>query len=376
MKSRLSFRGVFAKNASTKARRRNHSRMAATAEVLETRRVLSAATVTPDVVPETIINDDAFDEMVSGDFSGDGTRELFFWNRQTGANRFVDPETGNFFTNTIDPRQINGGVFESVTVGNFLTTTPEESEMFFWDPVSGSNRTVVAPDLSVTSRDGAVVFDNLVATNLINGNDFSTIVAGDFRTDAADLDELFFWDPSSGQNRFVTFSGSSSGSASFSTNVINPAAINGNDFTIATAGNFDGAAVDELFFLNNGTGRNRMVLLNDNSLSVFAVETNLVAPNALNGNVYSTVITSDFDGDLDSDIFLWDPQSGQNRLLSATPGQPPTFQVETNCVNRAEIDRVFDEVTLIDGATINADGLFFWDASEGTNTKADFTTAP
>ena len=81
---------------------------------------------------------------------------------------------------------------------------------------------------------------------------------GDFNNDR--LDDVFAWDPRSGQNRTALTNATPDELSQVFADFVDPAAINGNDFSVLTsqsAGLGDAFGDDELFFWNPINGRNR-----------------------------------------------------------------------------------------------------------------------
>ncbi len=286
-----------------------------------------------------------FEIVVAGDFDGSSTGlemhdDLFLWNPRTGTNRVI-LNNGAVRTNPIPPQAINGNDFRTVIVGNFDNTGG--SDLFFWNTQTGRNR-IVHFDAGNVGQLNTVVETNVVAPTAINGNAYGEIVSGDF--DQGGADDLFLWNSQSGRNRLVHLAPGATETSTVSTiiqsNVIAPTAINGNDFQEIYAGQFVANGGDELLFVNLNTGRNRVVEFTASTpgqdVISGAITTNLIDSTAINGNAYTHVSIGDLNRDGVDELFAWNSQTGANRLCLIDRDDPT-------------IDRVFDE--MVDSSFIN-----------------------
>ncbi|WP_166827262.1 hypothetical protein [Thalassoroseus pseudoceratinae] len=369
------------------------------AEVLESRVLLSASSaIVQDASLDPGAINSSYEQIVSADFDGNGSIDFFFWNPTTGENRIVVGEDSSLITNIITPTSINGNDFTTVLTDKLVdedeSTTPGE-QLFFWNPVTGKNRLIavsgllrivpIDPNLPTTvtkfflTPGFADVNDNVVPTNLINGNDFTTVVSGALEDLSVEAD-LFFWNPATGRNRTIVLDtvNQSPEFRGVRSDVIERSAINGNDFTNVVISNLNGGVSEGLFFWNSVTGKNRAISFNDDSGSlatVFRVETDLIAPGAINGNDFTTIISGDYDGDGDDDLLFWNSTTGRNRLATNTPEaflSLPRYEVETNCIAPGAINGELDVMINID--TNGIDQVFFWDREAGINRAAVFNT--
>ena len=316
-----------------------------------------------------------FDNSSVG-FPGFANDDIFFWNPLTGENRIVFGD-GQILTNPIATGALNGNDFVQVVAGNF--DEGGNDDLFFWNPVSGRNRLIHfnGNPGSVTS----VIETNVVATGAINGNDFQQLVAGNF--DAGNGEDLFFWNPVSGRNRIVHFDAVTPGTASQSiniqTNVVPTGAINGNDFNEIEIGEFVSPGLDSIFFVNYASGKNRVVSFSIDTFgsanSLGAVQTNLIQDIAINGNDFSELASGDFNQDGLDDIFFWNPTTGKNRMVVSDifAMQPTLNRVFSDFVDRPALNGN-DFSTLIPFNDANAsnpvigiDRLFFWNPITGKN---------
>jgi len=334
-------------------------------EQLESRDVPSTFnTIHTNPIAPAAINGNAFSQVLNGDFDNDGQRDdLFFFQPGTGANRLVqnvNTAAPIITNNVVNPGAINGE-FSVAVSGNFNPNSSAIEDIFFWDPVSGHNRIVrhVGP-----SANPQVVVDNLVTPTAINGNDFSQVVSGNFDNGTFQND-LFFFKPGTGKNRAVrNIDSFSAPIAAVVDSPISAAAING-AYTTVVKGDFNTAAGgDELFFLDPTTGNNRQV---SNVIGANTFLTNNVAPNMINGST-STVVAGNLDPAAGDELYIWDPASGANRLV-LNVGGAATFV--TNPVDEVAINgNAFKK--LVTGAVVDATaGLFFWDPAQGRNFAID-----
>ncbi|WP_166829829.1 beta strand repeat-containing protein [Thalassoroseus pseudoceratinae] len=289
---------------------------------------------------------------------------------------FGDPGAllDDFDNDFVDPLAINGP-YTQVVAGDFdgvqlVTGGDGNDDLFFWDPVSGENRIVL--------RDGTII-TNPVDPSAINGNDFANLVSGAF--DGDPNDDLFFWDPASGKNRLVhldvdkmTMPITITGVVEDS--VVPDAAINGNDFTELVAGDLDEGDADDLFFWNPVTGRNRLVHLTAVTpaadTEVSNIQTNVVDVTAINGNDFEDVVLGDFDNTGSNELFFTNLTTGRNRLVSfdaTTPGVTSAQDtVLTNVIDVTALNgNDFSEIVIAD---VNGDDIvdvFARDFASGKN---------
>lgn len=362
--------------------RRRHKRrwMARTIETCEERVLLSGA-------PLTTVNDsplappaiNGFEQSASGDFDGDGEADDFFaWNGGSGANRFVIRNGNNFVftTNAIAPGAINGRDFVHVVAGEYDGNNTVD--LFFWNPVSGRNR--LAHINTTTNVVNATVETNVVPTGAINGNDFQNITTGEFSDGGTE--EVFFWNQVSGRNRFVLFNTVTAGQDTdlnfVETDFVDPRGINGNAFRLVRAGNFspdDNASIfdnDELVFVNLTTGDVRVFEVEtiDTGSSVVekkTISSDVVNPAAFNGDLFQHVVVGDFNNDNFADVFLWNQFTGQNRIGFADPNaDEATLNIDSNCVAPGAVNgNSYSSVIAIEEP--GADSLFFVSLNTGLN---------
>ncbi|WP_166831094.1 Calx-beta domain-containing protein [Thalassoroseus pseudoceratinae] len=328
------------------------------------------------VMPDLINGD--FEVVVSGNFDDMPTarevrEDLFFWNPTTGANRIIFSD-GTLQDSPIAPTAINGGDFTDVLMGDFDENG--SSNLFFWNPATGQNRLV-----HITGNTGSVgtSFEtNVVASTVINGNDFPAAVVGNF--DGAGPDDIFFWNPTSGRNRIVHFetvaAGSNTDLNNFQTNVVDTTAINGNDFQEVHVGQLIDGGLDELLFLNLNTGANRRVefsaVMPGVESEVESLETGSMGSQiGFNGFEDRLVQIVDLNGDGLDDVFLWNPTTGANRtaLTDIRDQASPHFVddvVTPTLINGNSFSRL---ARLVDSAFTPGEGedLYFWDPITGAN---------
>ncbi len=221
-----------------------------------------------NAIERTAINNSDFNQVAVGNFDEGGSQDLFFWNSATGMNRFIhlngatvgeSTVVAGIQTNVVPQAAVNGELFESVYVGNFIAGGPDE--LMFLNSNTGANRLVqLATETPGASTSFVSVRVNVISPSAINGNMFSKTAIGDFNSDG--LDELFFWDPKTGGNRLAIVDNTFA-ELDFAVldNPVSPTAINGNEYTNLVS-RADGANGDELFFWNALDGNNRVVSSN------------------------------------------------------------------------------------------------------------------
>ncbi len=310
--------------------------------------------------------------LVSGNFDGtptDATDDIFFWDPVSGANRILFGDANRTQQdNPVDPTLINGNDFTEVLVGDF--DGGGNSDLFFWNPTTGRNRLI-----HFNGGTGSVMstFEtNVIDPTQINGNDFTTAVVADL--DGIDEADLFFWNPTSGRNRIAHFlhvtAGVDSDISNVQDNVIDPTQINGGDFQSVHVGQFETGGLDELLFLNLSSGNNRRTSFTGagGTTAVDMVRNGNAA--LLNGAVFDTIEIADLNGDGLDDIFAWNPSNGQNRtvLTDIDPATPPTFV--DNALANGGINGDYEQVVRLVEDVFSAgpeDDLFFWNPTTGAN---------
>ena len=345
---------------STSPSRRRKTRLPMAAKVLESRVLLSAdglTTINTNPVPTDLIGNNIYLGVISGDFNGNGSADLIFWDPPSGRN-LLYTDSGAVTVNPIAPTAINGNAYTLFAAGNFNGDGIDDA--FFWNPSTGENRMVAL----------STIFTNVIAPGAINGNDFTQIVTGNFSSQ--ETSDFFFWNPSTGRNRFVTFNDTNAAPAvnTVQTNAISPSAINGNDFLTVVVGQFNDDNVDDLFFWNPDSGRNRTITMQVtlgtiNQLGLF---TNTISASALNGNDFNRLTVGEFDGSDDAeDLFFWNTDTGRNRLATGSDAAAnPTFTIETNCVAPGALNGAYAAVVTLEGSS-GFDSLFFWGRTPGSN---------
>ncbi|MEQ8787933.1 MAG: FG-GAP-like repeat-containing protein [Pirellulaceae bacterium] len=195
-----------------------------------------------DRIPRGWIN--GFDEVVSGDFDGDGRDDLLFREVDSGFNRILFARGVESFVEVTDriPRGwINGA--EEVVAGDF--DGDGRDDLLFRQVESGDNRILFA-----RGNEQFVEVTNRIPRGWING--FDEVVSGDFDGDSRD--DLMFREVVSGDNRILLARGNEQFEAV--TNMIATGHIN--DFDEFLAGDFDGDGRDDVMFREVASGTNRI----------------------------------------------------------------------------------------------------------------------
>ncbi len=276
---------------------------------------------------------------------------------------FRNPLAG-LASSLIDASLINGSYTE-VVAGNFDDDDGAD-DLFFWNPVSGQNRVVYADGSFQT---------NTVDPTMLNGNDFPHVVAGDY--DLGDGMDLFFWNPLTGRNRLIHFTRSNGGvEVAIQTNAIDTPAVNGNDFTQVVSGNFDSGGAEDLFFWNPYTGKNRLVHLDaaitGTNTRTSSIQSLVVPVSLINGNDFDELYAGQFEVGQSEELFFVHTRTGNNRTISFSV-VVNSFTTEIDSVRTNRIDPL-----LINGGSLRTavigdfdydglDDLFAWDAVTGRN---------
>jgi hypothetical protein len=215
------------------------------------------AGTTPDgFLNPLAINNHDYRRVVSGDFNGDGRDDLFFWHPQTGENRIALAvgQDGAVEFQVLDkplpPATMNHDEYQEIVAGDF--NGDGRDDLFLWHP-SGANKTL-RPDPSVTSSLAFEIRQSEIGPGHVNG--FHQVAAGDLDGDG--FHDLFFWQTGSGVNRIVR-GGASFLTSPFvlATNEIEPLDVGGG-LDAVIAADFQGDGRHELFFWDRESGANRV----------------------------------------------------------------------------------------------------------------------
>lgn len=200
------------------------------------------------LIEEAAVNSSPDDVLVA-DFNGDGRDDLLFFWRREGLNRFFFGQSDRSFSylgNPIETTAVNSTP-DDVLAGDF-NGDGRDDLLFFWKQ-PGTNRFAFGQ-----ASGGFVLSTNPIAAEAINGSP-DKVVAGDFDGDGRD-DLMFFW-PHDGLNRLMLGRGDNRFD-SLGTR-IEMTAVNQNPDDMI-GGDFDGDGRDDLLFFWRNTGLNRVFL--------------------------------------------------------------------------------------------------------------------
>ncbi|WP_166828256.1 right-handed parallel beta-helix repeat-containing protein [Thalassoroseus pseudoceratinae] len=342
-------------------------------------------------IDATVING-SYTRQVVGNFGNntsspglDQDDDFFYWNPVTGENRLVFGD-GRIQSNVIDPSVINFD-FQDLIVGNF--DGEGQDEILFWNFTSGKNRVVRFEQ--TTGNTQATFETNVIPSILINGNEYNELIVARFDADSSD--DLFFWNRRSGANLVFVFNQGLKPTnyagerirLSAQRDVIPSSSING-EFDQVVAGDFRSGGLSELLFVDFASGRNRLVELDSlpsttrftdqRFLTFNRLTNNTIEPAAINGNDFSMLVVGDYDLDGIDDVFAFQSGSGRNRLLlnSTEPAADVvSFSIDAEPIESPAINGEFSQIEAVfveaeDG--LFSYGLFFWDPITGRNRRA------
>ena len=331
------------------------------------------AQVTNAAISPSTVNGE-YTHLVTGNFDGVGLDDQFYWDPASGQNRFLLGD-GRVLTNFFAPTLINGNDFTTLVSGRYDRVN--QDSLFFWNPTTGRNRFATIFHLP-TLR--GYVTTNVIDPSAIN-SDFTQAISGHF--DGHIYESLFFWNPATGRNRIVELrsvtSHSPAGIHSIQTNVIPPAAVNDNAYQTVRTGNFAGIGTSLLFVnLQNGVNRRIDIVDSDtrDELQLLDIVSNVIAPAAINGNAFPQIQVGDYDGNGFDDLFFGDPLTGRNRVfLRNDDASESLFELLDQRIPPAAINGAANGrfATIEATAPMRPDGLFFWIPRLGTNRRV--TTA-
>ena len=216
--------------------------------------------------------------------------------------------------------------------------------------------------------------DNPIPIGAVNGNDFTHILAGEFNSAAGS--DLFLWNPTTGRNRLIHTVAVELGEieVTIQSNIIAPSAINGNDFQHFVAGNFDDGGLTDLFFWNPSDGRNRLAHLqtgSNDSETIANIQTNVVAPTLINGN-YRSIHVGQFIAEGPEELLFFNLQSGENRRVSFDGdvlGQSTQFGgFQSDFVPPTAFNgSEYQQIEIGDFNGDSVDDVFAWSSTTGAN---------
>ncbi|WP_166820010.1 Calx-beta domain-containing protein [Thalassoroseus pseudoceratinae] len=225
-----------------------------------------STTFETNIISPTEINGNDFQQFVVADFDGGGPEDLFFWSPLSGRNRLVhidvvqaglESRGGNVQNNIVNHTLLNGGDFETVHAGQF--DGDGIFELLFFNLSTGRNR-IITFDLVAAGVES--VFSGQVTNNLdpraFNGSIYEKIELADLNGDG--IDDVFSWRPGPGDNRVGLVNLTPNSSGQIRTNFIPRNSINGefSHLVRLTDQLFSSEFRDELFFWDPRTGNNRV----------------------------------------------------------------------------------------------------------------------
>jgi hypothetical protein len=210
-------------------------------------RVNTDRTVTTrlDLIERTAI--DASPDLVrTGHFDGDGRRDLLFYWKRLGINRFYYGNSEGRFTEVADPIErtaINGSP-DSVLTGDF--DGDGRTDLLFYWKQPGTNRFYYGDGIGSFTE----VLDPIATTSINSSPD--SVLTGNFDGDA-ETDLLFLWGPT-GTNRF--FFGTGRGTFQYSGgDLIPPGNVTNPDRVFSFDADLDQRDDVEFFWFGDGVQR-------------------------------------------------------------------------------------------------------------------------
>ena len=321
----------------------------------------------------TIFNDDIAPQVADVDDEPIATAAI-------NGNAFREVVGGNFDASPIPgSAPLNTDVLDTAAARALMDETTGANgladDLFFWDPATGEHRIVFG---------NGVVQSNPFPTTAINGNDFTVVLFGQF--DEGGGSDLFFWNPQTGRNRLIHVTGGTGQVVGqIETNIVPQTAINGFDYNAVVAANLDNGGAEDLFFWSPRTGRNRLVHFQTVTMAASTdganFESDIIDQTFINGETYETVSVGQFTGGQLPELLFISLQSGENRiaaLVDVMPGESTMAgEVQTNMLPPEAFNGGDFERTEI--ADINGDGIddvFAWNMASGANRIAIVSPLP
>ncbi|HEX5749738.1 MAG TPA: FG-GAP-like repeat-containing protein [Archangium sp.] len=258
-------------------------------------------------------------ELHVGDYNGDGRSDAYVYWPSSGTNRlFLSNGSGTFtaYNDPIATAAINGSGGQ-LHVGDY--NGDGRSDAYVYWPSSGTNR------LFLSNGNGTfTAYNDPIATAAINGSDSHTLHVGDYNGGGRS-DVYAYW-PTSGTNRLFLSNGNGTFTSSF--DPIATAALNGSDSHTLYVGDYNGDGRSDAYVYWPSSGTNRLFLSNGNG--TFTSSFDPIAAAALNGSDSHTLHVGDYNGDGRSDVYVYWPSSGTNRLFLGAGATPDLLASVSN----------------------------------------------
>ncbi|MFY0566796.1 FG-GAP-like repeat-containing protein [Archangium lansingense] len=264
-----------------------------------------AFTQYPDPIGATALNGNDAHAMHAGDFNGDGRHDVYVYWPTAGTNRLFLSNGNGTFTQYLDPigaASLNGTDAHTMHVGDY--NSDGKSDVYVYWPTAGTNR------LFVSNGNGTFTqYSDPIGAAALNGTDAHTMHVGDYNGDGRS-DVYVYW-PTAGTNRLFLSNGN--GTFAQYSDPIGAAALNGTDAHTMYVGDYNGDGRSDVYVYWPTAGTNRLFVSNGNG--TFTQYSDPIGAAALNGTDAHAMHVGDYNGDGKSDVYVYWPTAGTNRLF-------------------------------------------------------------